>query len=231
MNALSPNMNIMGSAKNEFAARMGVVGFYGKRVMIILWTFAGLIAIALFSGEHKLPVPDSAWGMLSRELLGPGLIGLMLAGVIAAVMSNLAAKSMAVAALFVKNFCRHLWPDLSQERGVLIARWTIIVVLGLGLLSATTMNDMESIVRLIITVNVPFGAAIQMMFFWRRVTAPAVWVTLILCVIVNIALPLMASKLPAIRCNPALAETSLFEGRMVPLFFDSVVHSRPEDTK
>jgi Na+/proline symporter len=230
MNALSPNMSIMGSAKNEMAARMGVVGLYGKRLMIILWTFAGLIAIALFHGDNALPTPDAAWGALSKQLLGPGLIGLMLAGVIAAVMSNLAAKSMAISSLFVRNVYRLVWPEASEARAVYVARWTIVVVLGLGLTAATTMNDMEKIVRLVITVNVPFGAAIIMMFFWRRLTVQAVWTTLLLCTAINIVAPLTIDYIPAARTSPALTVMSVdTDGRPVPVYFDQVVHAVPGD--
>lgn len=230
MNALSPNMNIYGSAKNEYAARIGVVGLYAKRLMIILWTFAGLIAVALFSGDQKLTAPDTVWGMLSQRLLGPGLIGLMLAGVIAAVMSNLAAKSMAIASLFVRNFCRHIWPDLSDAKGVLIARWTIVVVLGIGLIAATTMRDMEKIVGWVITVNVPFGAAILLMFFWRRLTVQAVWASLIFSVLVNILIPFSAEYIGSLAQSPTLTAMSVdTEGRPVPVYFDTVVRSSLED--
>lgn len=230
MNALSPNMSIMGSAKNEMAARMGVVGLYGKRLMIILWTFAGLIAIALFQGENTLPAPDAAWGALSKQLLGPGLIGLMLAGVIAAVMSNLAAKSMAIASLFVRNIYRLIWPFSTEERGVYVARWTIVVVLVLGLTAATTMHDMEKIVRLVITVNVPFGAAILLMFFWRRLTVHAVWGTLIACTVVNIVLPLTMDYFPAARHSESLTVMSVdTAGKPTPVYYDQVVRSIPGD--
>lgn len=231
MNALSPNMNIMGSAKNEYAARIGVVGLYAKRLMIILWTFAGLIAVALFAGDNQLTVPDTAWGMLSQRLLGPGLIGLMLAGVIAAVMSNLAAKSMAISSLFVKNFCRHIWPDLSEVKGVLIARWTIVAVLAIGLIAATLMTDMERVVRLVITVNVPFGAVIVLMFFWRRLTVHAVWTALILSILLNILFPqILAPNIKAFSQSPtATSMTVDTNGKPVPVYFDAVVRSQPND--
>ena len=58
---LSHNMGICGSAKNEFAARSGVSGNYLKRFMIILWAFAGLIAVAVF-GVGGLSDPDATWG-------------------------------------------------------------------------------------------------------------------------------------------------------------------------
>jgi len=232
MNALSPNMTIIGSAKNEMAARMGVVGLYGKRLMIILWTFAGLIAIALFSGDNALPAPDAAWGALSKQLLGPGLIGLMLAGVIAAVMSNLAAKAMAIASLFVRNIYRLVFPFSTEERGVYVARWTIVIVLLLGLITATTMRDMEKIVRLVITVNVPFGAIILMMFFWRRLTVHAVWATLVVCIAVNIVAPLTMDFIPAARNSQELTVMTVDTvGKPVPVYFDQVVRSVPGDIK
>jgi Na+/proline symporter len=110
---LSHNMGICGSAKNEFAARSGVSGTYLKRLMIIMWAFAGLIAVALF-GPGGLSDPDSAWGALSNKLLGPGLVGLMLAGVLAGTMSTLAAKALAISSLFVRNVYRQIWPDITQ---------------------------------------------------------------------------------------------------------------------
>jgi Na+/proline symporter len=240
MNALSPNMNIMGSARNEMAARMGVLGLYAKRVMIILWTFAGLIAIALFAGKDALADPDTTWGALSERLLSPipGLIGLMLAGVIAGVMSNLAAKSMAVSSLFVRNIYRIFRPGASEERGVFVARLTIIGVLVTGLLAATFMKDMMRIVQLVITVNVPFGVLIMVMFFWRKATLPAAWASILLSVLLNIAFPLAAPWIPAMTGSQALAlrvpanpggDASAPGVKLSPVFWETVIHRDATD--
>ena len=232
VNALSSNTSIMGSARTELAARVGVAGFYGKRVMIILWTFAGLIAVAQFSGERALPFPDAAWGMLSRELLGPGLMGLMIVGVAAGVMSNLAAKAMSTASLFVQNFCHTIRPGLDEKTGVRIARWTIVVVFVLGVGCATQMSGMESVMRLMIIVNVPFGAVIVMMLFWRRLTVTAVWVTLISSVMLNLVLPMTVERIAVARENPALLQMAEEgNGRKVPVYFDAVTHAVPGDLK
>ena len=66
------------------------------------------------------------------RLLGPGLIGLMLAGVLAGTMSTLAAKALAISSLFVRNVYRQVRPGGAQERGVFYARCTIAAVLVLG---------------------------------------------------------------------------------------------------
>ncbi len=199
---LSHNMGICGSAKNEFAARMGVTGNYLKRFMIILWAFAGLIAIALF-GQNGLSDPAVVWGEMSKRLLGPGLIGLMLAGVIAGTMSTLAAKALAISSLFVRNVYRQIWPGLDQKRGVFLARLTIIVVLMLGAISAKMMGNVEDVVKLVLTVNVPFGAAVLLAFFWRRLTAKAVWWSVIISVLAIVAAP----NIPGMIANPSLRRT------------------------
>jgi SSS family solute:Na+ symporter len=226
---LSHNMGIYGSAKNEFAARSGVSGTYLKRLMIIMWAFAGLIAIALF-GPGGLSDPDATWGALSNQLLGPGLVGLMLAGVLAGTMSTLAAKALAISSLFVRNVYRQLWPELSQTKGVYYARWTIVVVLALGAVSAWLMGDFLSIVNLVLTVNLPFGAAVLLTYFWRRLTAPAVWSCVILSTLAILVIPWSASHLPALGAHPALTQMSANPGgQPAPVFFNKVVRLDPTD--
>jgi len=223
---LSHNMGICGSAKNEFAARSGVSGNYLKRIMIIMWVFAGLIAVALF-GVGGLSDPDSTWGAMSNRLLGPGLIGLMLAGVLAGTMSTLAAKALAISSLFVRNVYRQIWPGISQERGVFFARCTIVVVLMLGTLSALTMGSFFSIVKIVLTVNIPFGAAVLLTFWWRRVTAPAVWCCVVLSALVILAVPWTASSVSALATRPSLTQMSTKPGTGV--YFEKVVHARADD--
>ena len=226
---LSHNMGICGSAKNEFAARTGVSGTYLKRLMIIMWAFAGLIAVALF-GPGGLSDPDAAWGAMSNQLLGPGLIGLMLAGVLAGTMSTLAAKALAIASLFVRNVYRQIWPDITQAQGVFYARCTIVAVLGLGTVSAWLMRDFFSIINLVLTVNLPFGAAVLLTFFWRRLTAPAVWACVIVTSLVVIVIPWTASQVPALARSAELTAMSTpASGAPVPVYFNKVVRERPAD--
>jgi len=226
---LSHNMGICGSAKNEFAARTGVSGTYLKRLMIIMWAFAGLIAVALF-GPGGLSDPDAAWGAMSNQLLGPGLIGLMLAGVLAGTMSTLAAKALAISSLFVRNVYRQIWPDITQAQGVFYARCTIVAVLVLGTVSAWLMRDFFSIVNLVLTVNLPFGAAVLLTFFWRRLTAPAVWACVIVTSLVVIVIPWTASQVPALARSAELTAMSTpASGAPAPVYFNKVVRERPAE--
>src|SRR5207302_11213394 len=92
---LSHNMSAGGSATNEDTARFGMIGGgFAKRVILIAWMLCGLLAIALLSGE--LSEPDKAWGALSKHLLGPGLIGLMLSGMLLGHMPSVGLSAVAV---------------------------------------------------------------------------------------------------------------------------------------
>ncbi|MFO1452136.1 MAG: hypothetical protein U1F61_28485 [Opitutaceae bacterium] len=229
IHGLSHNMGICGSAKDELAARTGVSGNYLKRLMIILWAFAGLIAVGLF-GVGGLSDPDSTWGAMSNRLLGPGLVGLMLAGVLAGTMSTLAAKALAISSLFVRNVYRTIWPDVTEKEGVRYARYTIAGILILGAISAWAMGNFLSIVNLVLTVNLPFGAAVLLIFFWRRLTPAAVWCSVLLSTTVILLVPWTAARLESVATHPSLVTFSTSPaGRPVPVFFTKVVHERPGD--
>lgn len=231
VNALVGNMAISGSARTEYAARFGAVaGTFTKRLMMILWTFAGLIAIALFSGADTLSDPDIVWGQLSLRLLGPGLLGLMLAGVLAANMSTVAAQTMAIAALFSRNVYGYIRPAHSDADIVRVARWCIAIVLTIALLAAMRMTNVYTVLQLHMTLNVSFGTAVLFMFFWRRLTVPAVWLTVITCAFVNSLLPLVADRSTAVRTHLSLTVRGVdAAGRPVPVFFEKVARLQPDD--
>lgn len=231
INAVPGNMPISGSARDDYSARFGAVsGTYAKRLMIIMWAFCGLIAVGLFQGADALADPDAAWGALSHRLLGPGLLGLMVTGVLAANMSTVAAQAMAVSGLVVRNVYRPLRPDASDRQCVQVGRWIIAGVLVLGILAATSMNDVFSMLNFMLTVNVPFGAAIMLIFFWRRLTSTAVWVAVVCSVLFNTVGPVALSRFAAVREHPSLTQrVPDTAGRFQPVFFESVVRSRPDD--
>ncbi len=227
MHSVLSQMTILGAARNEFAARFGMTsGTYAKRLMIILWAFVGLIAIALFRGPTRLADPDTVWGAASRLLLGPGIRGLMVAGILAADMSSLAAQTVTVAGLYVRNLYGHSHPGRSGVQAVGAARAAIVLVLVLSVLVATLMDNLKSVMLLILYGNVGFGAAIFMVFHWRRLTAPAVWACVLLSLVVSVIVPFGAQLVPRLRTCPELVQVSKLvdEGKTeaVPLYFDSV---------
>jgi solute:Na+ symporter, SSS family len=231
INGIIENMALGGSARNEFAARFGAVsGTYAKRVMTIMWAFCGLIALAMYAGPTALSDPDAAWGMMSRDLLGPGLLGLMLVGLLANNMDTIAVQTLSISALFVRNVYRPLRPNLGDRGSVTAGRWAIVVVLLVGLMAALSMDNVFTTLQLVQTVSVPFGAAVLLMFFWRRLTVAAIWIALIASIALNILGPHVLAQMPALRTHATLVTRAAdASGRAHPVFFESVIRTQPND--
>jgi hypothetical protein len=79
---------------------------------------------------------------------------------------------------------------------------------------------------LILYGNVCFGAAIMLIFFWRRLTAPSVWACVILSLVATVIVPFGAQLVPSLSTRPGLLQFSArnldARGAPVPLYFDSV---------
>lgn len=197
------NMSVANSAKDEFAARMGpVTGGFGKRFMIIMWSICGLIAFGLYG--NNLSNPDMVWGTITRDLLSPGLIGFMLAGILAANMSTLDAYSINLSALFVRNLYMPYVTNKTEGHYIYVGRLAIFAFLVLGALIALYMTGILSIMKFILAMNVTFGAPIFLIFKWRRLTKTAVYACVIGCVIIIIIIPLLVPLFENVRTSEAL---------------------------
>ena len=106
----------------------------------------------------------------------------------------------------------------------------IAAVLVLGAISAWLMGDFLSIVNLVLTVNLPFGAAVLTIYFWRRLTSAAVWTSVVLSTLVILVVPWTAARSETLRTHPSLVQTAPgLGGRPEGVYFASVIRQRPDD--
>jgi SSS family solute:Na+ symporter len=198
--AVSTGMQTAGSAKNEMTARFGMIGgMLAKRVLMVMWALAGLIAIALYSG--KLSDPDLIWGHMSNELLVPGAIGLMLAGILAATMSSLGALSLSYSALFIRNIYQPYFPGRSEKHYMLAGRIIIALTLAGGIGVALFLDNLLELFKYIISIPAIFGASIWLGFIWRRLTKWAVILQVVICLFIYAIIPNLFMKLDSVRYN------------------------------
>ena len=218
-------LTVAGSAKDEFSARLGAfTGSFGKRLLTLAWILCAFLAIAIFG--RGLSDPDIAWGALSRELLGPGLLGCMLIGIIAANMSSIDATLITASALFVRNIYAPCMPDRSERHYVFVGRVTAVAVLALGTVIALIATGMIPLFKVLLSLPAVFGSAVFLMFFWRRLTRTAVVVEVSLLLIVTGVLPYLLPAAPGFRQIPSLlVETP----GTAAVFFESVAHVDPYD--
>ncbi len=206
--ASAPMMQTAGSARNEMTARFGMImGMYLKRVLMIFWALAGLLAVGLFAG--RLDDPDLIWGLMTRELLFTGAIGLMLAGVLAASMSSLSASSVTYAALFIRNIYQPIVPSRSEAHYLAVGKIVIAATLLGGVGVALFVGNLLYLFQYFISLPAVFGAAIWLGFLWRRLTKGAVIIQIVVCFAIYAVIPNVFQTWNWARTNPAfLAETA-----------------------
>ena len=125
-------MEMGGSGKTEWEARIGFTyGNMVKRFCTIAWAFIGVGAIAIYP---NLADPELAFGQATRDLLPVGLVGIMLASMIAAVMSSCDSFMVDGSALFVENIYRPMFAPKKEDHHYLNVGRVAGVVMVLSLI-------------------------------------------------------------------------------------------------
>lgn len=186
--AVAPGMQTAGSAKDEMTARFGMItGMFFKRFLMIFWALAGLLAIGLYAG--RLHDPDLIWGFMTKDLLFPGGVGLMLVGILAANMSTQSASAVSYSALFIKNLYQPFKTNKSETHYLLIGRIAVVIMLLAGIGIALFINNLLVLFQYAISIPAIFGASIWLGFVWRRLTKSAVFIQVVICLIIYAIIP------------------------------------------
>lgn len=181
-------MPVSGSAVDESTARFGMIGgLMFKRLMMISWAMAGLIAIGLYAGE--LHDPDMIWGYMTKQLLGPGLIGIMMVGVLAANMSSLDAMAVSLSALFVRQVYMPLEPNKSEKHYISVGRIVIVALIFGGIGMALYISNLLELFKYFISMPAIFGAPVWLGFTWRRLSRSAVTTQIVISFIIIAVIP------------------------------------------
>ena len=200
-----------GSAKSETNARVGLVtGNFFKRFCTIGWALTALIVLALMADSPELKGdPDKVWGVASRELLWPGLKGLMLGCLLAALMSSADCYMLVCSALVVRNvYAAYVKADATEKQYVLLGRITgVIVIVGAVIISWTVMDVFQQLQR---TWLVPmlFAAPFWVGMYWRRATTAAAWGSVVFVALLIIIPGVAPRVMPDLRDNADFLRTN-----------------------
>ncbi|PTM05631.1 MAG: sodium transporter [Bacteroidetes bacterium] len=174
------------AARNIDQARKGTIfAAYLKMLPLFIFVVPGLIAYALsvkeganfsFPQENGEVLYDAALPMLTMQLLPAGLRGLVVAGLIAALMSSLSSVFNSCSTLFTIDVYQRLKPETSEKQLVKVGRIAtgILVILGLAwiplldLLEGGLFQKLQSIQSYI---SPPIASVFLLGVFSKRITA------------------------------------------------------------
>ena len=178
------------SGKDEKEARRGTIfGAYLKLLPAFLFLIPGMIAFAIHQnaiaagGEGFLPMlangnvnSDAAFPTLVAKLLPAGVKGLIVCGILAALMSSLASLFNSSAALFTIDFYQRYRPDTDPKKLVRIGQIATVVIVILGILWIPVMRSVGDVLYLYLqdvqSVLAPgIAAAFLIGILWKRASA------------------------------------------------------------
>lgn len=143
-------------------------GFLKLLIPFIL-VLPGVIAHALYPNLERY---DAAYPRLVQDILPVGLRGVVLAGLIAILMSSMSACYNSSATLVVRDFIMRYRPDLSERAQLAAGRRVTVLMAILGVLAAPLVGLSVTIwhyLQLISAyLSVPLSAVIFLGLLWRR---------------------------------------------------------------
>ncbi len=174
------------AGRDEQQARRGTIfAAYLKLLPFFIFIIPGIIAYALLqSGQLDYATSDQAFPTLVKTLLPSGFRGLVAGGLLAALMSSLAAVFNSSSTLFTIDIYKKLKPETSEKKLVFIGRIAtgVLVVLGIiwipvmQLISGQLYHYLQSVQSYIAP---PIAAVFLLGIFWKRLNAKGAISTLV----------------------------------------------------
>ena len=180
------------SARNMSAARRTpIIAAYPKALIPLVIVIPGMIASVLVpsltaakAGQPSDVTYNNALSLLMNEVLPNGVLGVALAGLLAAFMAGMAANVSSLNTVFTYD----IWQDwlrpgkddryyLGVGRAVTIIG--CVLAIGTAFIAGSYSNLMDYIQALFSFFNAPLFAIFILGLFWRRMTGTAGWTGLV----------------------------------------------------
>jgi solute:Na+ symporter, SSS family len=168
------------SAKNLDHGRWGALfaGFMQLPLLVLL-IFPGILARGVF---EDLPEPDLAWPALVFEFLPVGVRGLVVAALIAALMSTLDSVLNGASSLVVNDFIKTSDREYSEKKLLAIGRILVGVFMVVAVLWAPIITTFDGLVEFFQSflgyVTMPVVVVLVGGIFWKRASKEAGFWTL-----------------------------------------------------
>ena len=161
------------AAKDETEAEKAAWLFNIMHYVIRTWPWI-LVALASIVIYPNLEDRELGYPKLMIDFLSPGILGVVVASLVAAFMSTV-STSINWGASFITNdlYRRFIKPDATQPQLVLVGRLSSLLVTVLGGIAAFLATDVATVFRLVIAIGTGSGLVLILRWFWCRVNAAA----------------------------------------------------------
>lgn len=157
-------------ARDVRHAQLGMLcGAYLKVTTLLILAVPGIIAAKLYPAIN----PDSAMAVMIRDLLPVGVTGLVLSGLMSAVMSNADSSVVAISSVVALDILPAVRKNPDEKTALLVGRATSALVLVFGIAAAPYLAEFGQLYPLILRITafmtLPVGTCFLFGRFSRRV--------------------------------------------------------------
>ncbi|MBM3316778.1 MAG: sodium:proline symporter, partial [Candidatus Eisenbacteria bacterium] len=161
----------MSATKDERHSTLSMVWFTFGNYVVRPWPWfvVALISLAVFPDltDHK-----SAYPMMMTRFLGPGLLGLLMAGILAAFMSTVDTHINLASSYFVNDiYRRFLRPRAAERHYVWVGRLAGVAFIVIGALIALFSTSIVRLFEFLLQLISGAGAVFLLRWFWWRINA------------------------------------------------------------
>ena len=173
-------MALGGAGKSEKSCRTGwTYGTFTKRIATLGWAFVGVLAAALYPG-----IPGSnrenAFGIMVANLLPTGLLGLMVAAMIAAILAVLHNYMVGGSAIITRNLYKKFFAkNLDIKHELKIARLSAVLLVTGGVTIALIIPSVIDGLVIVWHFTAFFGIGFWMAIMWRKANRYGLWTSLV----------------------------------------------------
>jgi len=133
------------------------------------WIIVAVVALAIYP---DLDDRELGYPMLMLDYLPVGVLGLVVASLLAAFMSTVSTLINWSASYMTNDlYARFLRPNAGQKELVLAGRVSSVVVTAIGAYAAFNSSSVADVYRLILAVGTGPGLVLILRWFWWRVNA------------------------------------------------------------
>jgi Na+/proline symporter len=157
--------------------------FFHYLIRIWPWFIVGLVALIILplgqdvytieSTEFVLKDRESAYPILMDLLLPSGVLGLVLASLLAAFMSTVDTHINWGASYIVNDWLLKIFPGVSDKVQIRVARLAVVLFLFMSLVISFYIGSIEKGWRAVATIGAAFGIPTLLRWFWWRLNADA----------------------------------------------------------
>ncbi|MEQ7846757.1 sodium:solute symporter family protein [Nocardioides kribbensis] len=179
------------------ARKTPIIGAFPKILIPFITILPGMIAAVLVSDIARTKAGETVAGgadgtvkyndsliLLMRDVLPNGLLGVAIAGLLAAFMAGMAANISAFnTVLSFDLWERYVVKDRSDDYYLRVGRWATVAATAIAIFTAQLASNFSNIMNYLQTLfgffNAPLFATFILGMFWKRMTPTAGWTGLV----------------------------------------------------